>query len=100
MLRPTGLASGHLLTGYERDLICEWGRRILSADAGRGHDFEIVWILLICGALGLKVDQAYIGVAERVVSPLVLAVLGLLHADNLLAETGTTGVLLPPDQAR
>jgi hypothetical protein len=37
--------------------------------------------------LGLRVDQAYIGVAERVTSPLVLAVLGLLHADNLLAET-------------
>lgn len=74
------------LTGDERDLIREWGRRILSAHAGRGHDFEIVWVLLICGALGLRVDQAYIGVAERVVSPLVLAVLGLLHADNILAE--------------
>lgn len=75
------------LTGDERDLIREWGRRILSAHAGRGHDFEMVWVLLICGVLGLRVDQAYIGVAERVTSPLVLAVLGLLHADNLLAET-------------
>lgn len=75
------------LTNDERQVVREWGRRILSAHARSGHDFEIVWVLLICGALGLPVGQAYIGVADRVVSPLVLAVLGLLHADNLLAET-------------
>jgi hypothetical protein len=74
------------LTGDERQLVREWGGHILAAHAQRGHDFEIVWVLLICGALGLQVDQAYIGVADRIVSPLVLAVLGLLHADNLLAE--------------
>jgi hypothetical protein len=74
------------LTGDERQLIHDWGRRILSAHAGRGHDFEIVWILLVCGALGLSVDQSYIGLTDRVLSPLALAVLGLLHADNLLAE--------------
>jgi hypothetical protein len=58
----------------------------LVAHAKRGHDFEVAWILVICGVLGQSVDQTFIGLDQPVVSPVVLAILGLLSADKLLVE--------------
>lgn len=77
----------HLLNVPEsREAITQWARLVLKAHAQRAHDLEVSWILLICGVLGLPVSQSFIGVEARVVSPVVLAVLGLLSGNRLLAE--------------
>jgi hypothetical protein len=69
-----------------QETIKAWARHILTMHSKREHDFEMAWILVICGVLGLSVDQAFIGLDQPVVSPVVLAILGLLSADKLLVE--------------
>jgi hypothetical protein len=69
-----------------RVLIEEWARQILSTHSRRDHDYEIASVLGICGILGFSVDQSFLALDKRVVSPVVLAMLGLLSADGLLAE--------------
>jgi hypothetical protein len=44
-------------------------------------------ILVICGILGFSPSQSFFAVDKPMVSPIVLAVLGLLSADGLLAES-------------
>ena len=68
------------------EVLRKWCKQIFSAHTTRGHDLEIAWTLAICGVLGLAVDQTYIGAKQRVVSPVVLAILGFLSADGLLKE--------------
>jgi hypothetical protein len=77
----------HLLNEPDsRKTIEQWAQLVLTAHVKRGHDLEVSWILVICGVLGLRVSQSFIGTEERRVSPVVLAVLGMLSADGLLAE--------------
>lgn len=47
---------------------------------------EVASALAICGVLGMRVDQAFVGLRENSASPVVLAVLGLLGEDDLLNE--------------
>lgn len=68
------------------EVVRNWCRQIFKGHANRGHDLEIAWTLAICGILGIHVDQNFMGINERVVSPVVLALLGLLSADGLLKE--------------
>src|SRR6266436_6194418 len=70
-----------------RTIIEEWARHILSVHARRGHDYEVALILVICGILGFSVSLTFVAVDKPIVSPVVLAVLGLLSADGLLAES-------------
>jgi hypothetical protein len=67
-----------------RRIIEQWAKHILATHAKRGHDFEVSSILVICGVLGIKVDQAFIALDEKIVSPVVLSIIGLLSADQLL----------------
>lgn len=73
----------------------KWCGQILSAHTPRGHDLEIASTLAICGVLGLAVDQDFIASANRIVSPVVLAMLGLLGADGLLKEPWDDWKTLP-----
>jgi hypothetical protein len=54
-------------------------------------------ILLICGIVGIQVDQDFMDLPERIGSPVVLAMLGLLRADNLLASPWDDWTEVPPD---
>ena len=76
-----------LRDNQSRATIEEWARHILSMHARRGHDYEVALILVICGVLGFSVSQSFLAVDKPIVSPVVLAVLGLLSADELLAES-------------
>jgi hypothetical protein len=67
-----------------RQAVLDWVRLLFAAHSQRAHDFEISWTLLICGVLGLKVSDQLMGMKERRVSPVVLAILGLLSAHGLL----------------
>jgi hypothetical protein len=67
-------------------VVRNWCQQIFNGHTNRGHDLEVAWTLAICGILGITVSQAFMGINERVVSPVVLAILGLLRADGLLAE--------------
>lgn len=69
-----------------RAVMRRWCGQVFSAHTARGHDLEIASTLVICGVLGLAVDQDFIASRDRVVSPVVLAILGLLSADGLLKE--------------
>jgi hypothetical protein len=82
-----------------QETIKTWARQILAVHAKRGHDFEVAWVLVICGVLGLSVDQAFIGLDQPVVSPVVLAILGLLSADKLLVEKWDEWRPSPPGTA-
>ena len=70
-----------------RAIIEEWARHILSVHARRGHDYEVALILVICGILGFSVSQSFVSLDKPIGSPVVLAMLGLLSADGLLAES-------------
>jgi len=77
-------------------VINHWARQVLATHARRGHDLEIAWVLVICGVLAIPVSQEFIGLKDREVSPVVLAVLGLLSAEGLLAESWDEWTTAPP----
>lgn len=77
----------HLLINTDSLAIMRrWCGQIFAAHGPRGHDMEVASALAICGVLGMRVDQAFVGLRENSASPVVLAVLGLLGEDNLLDE--------------
>jgi hypothetical protein len=63
-----------------------WLGQIFAGHAHRGHDMEVVNALAICGIMGLPVTRQFIAPGDGVVSPVVLAMLGLLSQDGLLDE--------------
>lgn len=67
-------------------VIGQWAQQLLAAHAKRGHDLEVSWALVICGILGVKVSKTFMDLEERSVSPVVLAMLGLLSETGFLAE--------------
>jgi hypothetical protein len=77
----------HLLTNTESLAIMRrWCGQIFVAHGPRGHDMEVTSALAICGVLGMRVNQAFVGLRENSASPVVLAVLGLLGEDGLLDQ--------------
>lgn len=76
----------HFTGDEDRAVMTRWLRQIFAAHTHRGHDMEIANALAICGVLGLHVDREFVALGGTTVSPVVLAVLGLLSADGLLAE--------------
>jgi hypothetical protein len=70
----------------DKTVIKRWLKQIFATHTHRGHDMEIANALAICGVLGLNVDRKFVAPGDIVVSPVVLAVLGLLSEDGLLAE--------------
>ena len=67
-------------------MMTRWLRQIFATHTHRGHDMEIANALAICGVLSLHVDREFVALRDTTVSPVVLAVLGLLAEDGLLAE--------------
>jgi hypothetical protein len=76
----------HLNDGEPKAVMTRWLKQIFATHTHRGHDMEIANALAICGVLGLRVDRDFIAPEDGAVSPVVLAVLGLLSEDGLLAE--------------
>ncbi|MCW3475714.1 RNA-directed DNA polymerase [Limobrevibacterium gyesilva] len=73
-------------TSGSKKLFAAWIQQILETHSSRGHDLEVSWMLILCGVLGIRVDQNFMALNDRTVSPVVLSMLGLLSADGLLAE--------------
>ena len=63
----------------------KWVRFTLDAHAAHGHDFEVAWCLLVCGALGIKVRKTDVKSFGPLPNSIVLALLGLLKERKLLA---------------
>jgi hypothetical protein len=76
----------HLDDSDSKAAMTRWLKQIFAAHTHCGHDMEIANALAICGVLGLGVDRDFIAPGDGGVSPIVLAVLGLLSEDGLLAE--------------
>ena len=76
----------HLNDGESKAVMTRWLKQIFAAHTHRGHDMEIANALAICGVLGLRVNRDFMAAGDGDVSPVVLAVLGLLSEDGLLAE--------------
>jgi hypothetical protein len=72
--------------GESKAVMTRWLKQIFATHTHRGHDMEIANALAICGVLGLRVDRDFIAPGNGAVSPVVLAMLGLLSEDGLLAE--------------
>jgi hypothetical protein len=72
--------------GESKAVMRRWLKQIFATHTHRGHDMEIANALAICGVLGLRVDRDFIAPGNGAVSPVVLAMLGLLSEDGLLAE--------------
>jgi hypothetical protein len=76
----------HLSDGEPKAVMMRWLKQIFATHTRHGHDMEIANALAISGVLGLRVDRDFIAPGNGDVSPVVLAVLGLLSEDGLLAE--------------
>ena len=75
-----------LLGSASLKVIERWAQVILETHASRGHDLEVSWVLVVFGVLGLPVNRSLIKAEDCVVSPVVLALLGMLSEHGLLAE--------------
>jgi hypothetical protein len=64
----------------------EWVRAIFRSEAKQGHDFEVAWALVICGALGIPVSKVDFRVYSESACSVVFAILGLLNERHLLAD--------------
>ena len=67
-----------------KDRITKWIRATLNAHSIHGHDFEVAWCLVVCGALKIKVRKMDIQSEGKLPSSIVLALLGLLSERKLL----------------
>jgi hypothetical protein len=76
----------YLTSNEDKSVMTRWLKQIFATHTHRGHDMEIANALAICGVLGLHVDRKFVALGDTTVSPVVLAVLGLLSQDGLLAE--------------
>jgi hypothetical protein len=76
----------YLTRDEDKAVMTSWLRQLFATHTHRGHDMEIANALAICGVLGLHVDREFVAPGNTTVSPVVLAVLGLLSEDGLLAE--------------
>ena len=76
----------YLTRDEDKAVMTRWLRQIFATHTHRGHDMEIANALAICGVLSLHVDREFVALGDTTVSPVVLAVLGLLSEDGLLAE--------------
>jgi Reverse transcriptase (RNA-dependent DNA polymerase) len=67
-----------------KERITKWVRATLNAHSIHGHDFEVAWCLVVCGALKIKVRKTDVQSEDRLPNSIVLALLGLLSERKLL----------------
>jgi hypothetical protein len=72
------------LSSPNKTRIEKWVRSTLDTHAAQGHDFEVAWCLLVCGALGIKVRKSDVTGPGLLPNSIVLALLGLLRERKLL----------------
>lgn len=68
-----------------RDRITRWIRETLNTHSVHDHDYEVAWSLVVCGAMKIKVRKSDIKTGGHLPNPIVLALLGLLGEQKLLA---------------
>ncbi len=73
------------LSSPHKPRIEKWVRSTLDAHVIHGHDFEVTWCLLVCGALGIKLQKSDVEGEARLPNSTILALLGLLRERKLLA---------------
>jgi hypothetical protein len=64
----------------------QWLRAIFRSEGQHGHDFEVAWALVVCGALDIKVSRSDFGAYSESVCSVVFAILGLLSERHLLSD--------------
>ncbi len=78
-----------LSTDYGQ-LVEKWIRSVFRAHARNGHDFEVAWALVVCGALKIKVSTTDFGDYANSMSSVAFALLGLLNEKHLLSSPLST----------
>jgi hypothetical protein len=97
VVRFVTLYRAHFGNADALNVMRRWCGQIFAAHGPRGHDLEIASALVVCGVLGISVDWTFLALGERPPSPVVLAVLGLLGADDLLEQPWDSWRPLPED---
>jgi hypothetical protein len=64
----------------------QWLRAIFRSEGQHGHDFEVAWALVVCGALDIKISRGDFGAYSESVCSVVFAILGLLNERRLLSD--------------
>lgn len=64
----------------------KWVRSMLRAHTVHGHDFEVAWCLLVCGALQIQVKKSNVTTDNRLPNSIIFALLGLLRERKLFVE--------------
>jgi len=67
-----------------RSRISKWAKATIKTHLPQGHDFEVSWALLVCGALQIKVSNDDMISAAGTPSPVIFAILGMLSERGLL----------------
>lgn len=71
-------------TTETRTAIKGWVKSVFRDHAKHSNDFEVVWSLVVCGALKIKVSKRDFGDYSKSMCSVALAMLGLLNKNNLL----------------
>jgi hypothetical protein len=61
-----------------------WVRSSIRANIQNSNDFETAWYLLVCGVMGISMDEVHFNPSTHSPNSVVFAILGLLRERNLL----------------